>query len=773
MVLGGDLNVHDQLSRSHVTRILPNGAIDSSFVPATVNGFVLSIAVQSDNKVLIGGDFESVGGITRNGLARLNADGSLDTSFDIGTGFIFLGNQGGRVHHLLLLPDGKVLCAGSWTSFNGLGGPNIIRLNTDGSLDTSFDPGTGFNGSVTGLRLQPDGKVLVSGWFNEYNGTSRECIARLMSNGALDTGFAPTFSGGQQSFALDLRPDGKIWLQGNFTTVSGIPRHNFVLLTSNGTVDPSFDPPALPYDYVNTIAGQANGGLLVGHYINEPNGETYDYMIRFNPDGTLDSQFMGDDFNSVIEEIHVMPDQKIVVLGAFGAYKDRGECGFTRLLPDGSVDPEWVQASSFDHNIFSILRQYDGKFIVTGSFYAHYDRAVNQVARLHNDGSLDTTFIATGRMIQPVLDAAVQSNGKVVVVGNFYNEVDTTFSSNCLRLNADGSMDTTFHSPDDLPQNTSRVLLQNDGKVLVLAGGRLRRLMADGSEDLSFTSLPATSGLPSDILLLPNGKIMVVGGFNDFLGSPANGIVRLMPDGTVDPSFYPGTGANGMIKDIERQPDGMFLIAGYFSNYNGVNVPGIARIQANGALDTSFNPGAGPNGAVTCIAMDPFGKIYIGGLFTEYAGVPRNRLARLLGNGLLDSAFDPGTGLNGGMNDIAFDLNGEPVIVGSFTSYNNIGRNRITRIFGSLTTSVAEQDLSQELYLFPNPAHDVLNIRSSKKDLGGRWRLMDANSRNLETRMLSPCDQIIWPVAHLPGGHYHLEQIRDDGTKRILKLVKE
>src|SRR6185369_3428667 len=116
---------------------------------------VRGLAVQPDGKVFIGGNFSSVNGANRNGIARLNANGSLDSSFNPST-------SGGSVSSVDVQSDGRLLIGGSFTNVNGTNRNRIARLNANGNLDSSFNPGTGvFGGAVSSVALQSDGKVLI------------------------------------------------------------------------------------------------------------------------------------------------------------------------------------------------------------------------------------------------------------------------------------------------------------------------------------------------------------------------------------------------------------------------------------------------------------------------------------------------------------------------------------------------------------------------------------------------------------------------------------
>ncbi|MEP6950792.1 MAG: delta-60 repeat domain-containing protein [Ginsengibacter sp.] len=155
--------------------------IDSS----RFNGPVNTIIVQPDGKIIIGGNFTTYNKLASRCIARLNADGSLDKSFITGTGFNY------EVNVLALQPDGKVIAGGKFSNYNGAGNScnRIVRLNSDGRIDKSFNISIGFQGNVMALALQQDGKVIVGGMLARFNGIQCGGLVRLNANGSLDQNF--------------------------------------------------------------------------------------------------------------------------------------------------------------------------------------------------------------------------------------------------------------------------------------------------------------------------------------------------------------------------------------------------------------------------------------------------------------------------------------------------------------------------------------------------------------------------------------------------------
>ncbi len=182
------------------------------------------------------------------------------------------------------------------------------------------------------------------------------------------------------------------------------------------------------------------------------------------------------------------------------------------------------------------------------------------------------------------------------------------------------------------------------------------------------------------VVLQPDGKIIIGGLFTSYIGTTRNHIARLNTDCSLDNSFDPGTGANNNVYTAALQPDGKIIIGGSFTTYNGTTRNCIARLNADGSLDNTFYPGSGADNSVKTITLQPDGKIIIGGHFTLYNGTTRNSIARLNADGSLDNSFDPGTGANNNVYTTLRQPDGKIIIGGLFTSYGNTGRNRIARI---------------------------------------------------------------------------------------------
>ncbi len=327
-----------------------------------------SISLQSDGKIIIGGPFNTCNGVSKNGIVRLTQSGIIDPSFNIGTGF------NGPVESTAIQSDGKIIVGGSFTSYNGVNRNSIARLNTDGSLDATFNQGTGFDGGVYSVVIQPDGKIIAGGSFSTFNSVNRRGIIRLNSNGTLDTSFDPGSgidNGGNGTnifpgyvYDVKLQTDGKIIVGGSFARVNLIDRLRIARLNSNGTLDVTFNVGTGFNDQVNTLAIQTDGKIIAGGWMSSYNGATVSKICRLNSNGTLDNSFtpwtgynMG--FGpGYVHTLSIQSDGKIIVGGT-------QNIEIKRLNTNGSGDltfiPQWTTYT------YQTLIQPDGKILVSNN----------------------------------------------------------------------------------------------------------------------------------------------------------------------------------------------------------------------------------------------------------------------------------------------------------------------------------------------------------------------------------------------------------------------
>ena len=330
IIIGGSFTQVGSTAMKSIARINVDGSVDTSFTPPDMDE-VFSVAVQADGKIVVGGYFTTVGGVSRNYIARLNADGSLDTSFDPGTG----GDAG--PYCLRVQPDGKILLGGWFNQINGTLLNRIARLNTDGSVDTSFSPGGGTtNSSVGCLGIQADGKLVLGGQFTTFNGTAANYIVRVNADGSVDTGFNPGSGADGPVSCVAVQADGKLVLGGSFTSFNGTAANHIVRLNADGTRDSTFGSGLSgANDLVESVALQADGKILLGGSFTTLNGTSISRIARFNADGSLDTSFnTGGGADGPLQGVTVQADGKVVLNGRFGRVNGTNRSKLARLAND-------------------------------------------------------------------------------------------------------------------------------------------------------------------------------------------------------------------------------------------------------------------------------------------------------------------------------------------------------------------------------------------------------------------------------------------------------
>ena len=278
MLVAGFFTQVSGTNRARIARLNQGGAVDLTFDPgAGADNAIFAMALQSDDKVVIGGGFSTFNGIGRNFIARLNANGTLDNTFDPGTG------ANGPVFAVAVQSDGKIVMGGDFTSVNGFALTNLARLNADGSVDTSFTIGTGANSTVRSILLQSDGKILMAGSFTNYAGSAVGRVARLHSTGLLDGTFNPGGIGADNAvFYMTVQGDGKMLLGGDFTRFNGVSRNRFTRLNPDGTTDPTINIGTGANNFVAAIAVQTDSKILLAGGFTMFNSVPKNYLTRLN-----------------------------------------------------------------------------------------------------------------------------------------------------------------------------------------------------------------------------------------------------------------------------------------------------------------------------------------------------------------------------------------------------------------------------------------------------------------------------------------------------------
>ena len=775
IIIGGKFTSYNGTEVKRIARLNLDGSLDSSFNPGTgANDEVLTIAIQSDGKIIIGGDFTSYNGTATNHIIRINANGTQDASFNVGTG------ANSSVFTTAIQSDGKVIIGGSFESYNGSIVNHITRLNSDGSLDVGFYSGTGANNNVSSIAIQSDGKIIIGGGFSNYNGAAINYIARLNTDGSLDSFFTTGTGANSSVSTIAIQSDGKIIIGGGFTSYNGTNRNYIARLNAGGSLDALFNPGTGANFYVLTTAIQSDGKIIVGGMFTSYNGTAINRITRLNGNGSLDGSFnIGTGANGYVSATAIQNNGKIIIGGGFPNFNGTGNNFIIRLNNNGSHDTTFNLGTGANNYVFSTAIQSDGKIIIGGTFTSYNGTGLGSIARLNVNGSLDSLFNQGTGASDWVYTTAIQSDGKIVI-GGWFEYYNGSSRNSIARLNTDGSLDTTFNPGTGTNHYVRSMVIQSDGKIIIggnfssfngMAINRIARLNSDGSLDVTFNPGTGANDVVWTISQQSNGKIIIGGWFTNYNGTTINRLARLNEDGSLDTSFATGTGSNHTVSATAIQSDGKIIIGGEFTNYNGEAFNRIARLNANGSPDTSFNPGTGIEdySQVYTTAIQSDGKIIIGGNFISYNGTARSRIVRLNSDGSLDVSFDPGTGAHGTVHTTAIQSDGRIIIGGGFTSYNGTGRNRIARILGS-PLGIPTTQMEDGISIYPIPFSDEFVIE------------IEGNHKKLNFEILNSLGQVVLngnvvdktrvQTSQLAPGVYFVK-LEKDNSFIVKKLIKE
>ncbi len=688
LIVGGEFLNFNGRSTPYLCRLLGDGSMDSSFaIGSSCNGKVYSSIIQPDGKIILAGSFTSFNGVSVGRIIRLNVNGTRDTSFDVS-----VAASSGTIFGLALQPDLKIVVVGSFTKFNGVTANRIVRLLPNGDLDTSFVTGIGASSSVEDVAIAPDNKIVLSGTFSSFNGnTSCSKLVRLNSNGTIDNSFSIGTGFDTAIEAIAVQPDGKIIVGGSFLNYNGTTQNRILRLNSNGALDTSFvSGIGFSNGSVHTILVASTGILVGGNFTDQYNTNEVNRLVVLNPNGSMDANFNIGEGPATGTIYALAPSSdSFFVGGSFLVFDELKQGRLAKISFKGELDNEYLTAGvGFDKTVNKLIPLSNGSCIAFGSFTHFNGKLVNRIAKLNSDGELDTTFnpnqLGPDNTVKEVL---VLPNGKLLVAGNFTN-YNGSSSRRIVRLHPNGTVDSSFNIGAGFNSMVHSIALQNDAKIIA-AGSftsykgtpikKVVRLLPNGDLDTSFNIGTNPNDNPTLIVVQSNGKILVGGEFTTFNGVASNKLIQLNADGSVDTSFSIGAGFAGFVYAIALQNDGKILVGGSFSEYNGQSNKRIVRLNPNGSRDTSFNSGSGfSSGTVRTITVQTNGSILLGESFSSmYNGINVKRLLRLLPNGTYDSSFP--ILINGDVLSIVL-VKGGALIGGNFNSISGISKHRIAKL---------------------------------------------------------------------------------------------
>ena len=737
ILIGGDFTSIGGQTYGGIARLNADGTLDPDFNPgAGIEGAapeLYVIAVQPDGKILLGGAFDTYRGVASSKLVRINPDGSIDDSFDLGGGIAPEDpeTEPSWISAILVQPDGKILVSGRFVTVDGEDRINIARLDADGSVDPTFQAGGGTvnpDSSVEAMARQADGKILVGGDFFEIEGVLRHGIARLDADGSLDVSFDPgegvvredadgnEYPGLVNRIFVD--SEGKILLTGGFRTVDEFTRPGIGRLLSNGRIDPSFGPywgttyrddaGYVEFRFVNAAAVRADGKIVVGAVFESNDGSVYWSLSRLLAQNSLAGSVEVSVMYSYVPESDetaevavirrgpsdrpIEVDYAITGLTAADGLDFTGGTGrleFAELQTESFVSiPLLADDLVEEDETFEVRLTGATTGVSLGDPPRGIVTLVDSLRSGNPDFSLTPVYMSVRNSsvaLPPVSDFAIQEDGKVLVSGffTFFGDGEEIFDGPGLfRLEADGTLDETFDPQpvgDEIVVEFTQIGVLPDGD---LVGGRrlLRKLDDQGGIDDSFV---VDTSFVNSLAPLPDGRLLVANFFTDpNSGEELNEVFRVQSDGDYDNDFLP-LFINDWVMEITPLKDGDVVLGGWFRQVEDRPSGGIVRLNEDGTFDDDFDSGTGIDGndaVVLAVLEQPDGKLLLGGQFTSYDGIQAGNLVRLNPDGSYDKTFETGLGCNLFVSDMALQEDGKILLGGAFSEYNAVGRTGLARI---------------------------------------------------------------------------------------------
>ena len=479
------------------------GGVDQGFkLVGGANGPVHSVIVDPDERILLGGDFTRVGGVLYGHVSRLHPDGYVDSSFNVGTGLDDI------VWALGVQSDRKPVPGGRFTIIDGNDLEAFGRLNADGVFDDTFAIDSGVNGEVFAVAVQPDGAIIIGGDFTKVAGESVRNIARLNPDGMLDLTFVVDGGADRAVRDLAIQPDGKILVVGDFGVLGGAVLPRVGRLNTDGTVDVTFVPGSGANAIVHAVGIQEDGGMIVGGEFTMFGGKECTYIARMQSDGTLDEEWGGTvvAINGSVFDLGSLSDGKVIIGGEFTEISGQSRNSYARLHANGELDRNFDPGEGANGPVFSVAIQPDGNILLGGQFtevggyeqpnitrvYGGEQYALGRVEfkftkieYIEGVGTYDLTIMRSGRVQEPV---TVQYK---TVSGTAVEGEDFSAASGEIKFDIGGREANISISllDDDLAEGTETFLIElSSEEVGVDLGGRssLEVAVIDNESSASF-----------------------------------------------------------------------------------------------------------------------------------------------------------------------------------------------------------------------------------------------------------------------------------------------
>lgn len=691
--------INDDTRLESIVKLNLSGSINQKVQSGFNKGAFFSIKT-NDDKFLVCGDFTQYGGVTHSRIVKLNKDLSVDTQFNSGVGFNAV------VNCLSLDPSSNSFYAcGNFTQYNGTTASRIIRLTATGSVDASFNTGTGFNGNVLKIICDSQGRIIAGGTFSSYNGTTATRIARVLSTGAIDTLFTNQTVGFNNAvWSLELDSSDRVWCVGDFTSYNSTTYNRMVVLQSDSTVWTGITYSTGFNNGVYLVKKLTDGKFLLSGLFTTYKGVSYTRIVKLTSSGDVDTSFnAGSGLDSYAFTVAELADNSLVLGGLFDTYNNQLTSKLTRVSATGSIVAGFTQ-SYFNGLVRNVILD-NSLLYVSGQFSSYVTTAGNRLFKYLDGNEIDSEFnIGTG--FNGVIREIRGWKDKYLVCGQ-YTQFNGVTSSSMDMMTSTGSRISSFDTKFQFSPAAQVLCIETTSSGEIYAGGLFTQYDSKPAPTLIRINEYGQKLTP-DVVSFPGygannttvrikidfeDKLLISGLFTAYGTYSVVRFGRIMPNSLLpDTTFDGGAGITinsnnlGNI-DIDRQ--GRYIVTGDLATYKGTSIGRIVRIDRSGNLDATFNTGTGFNSTTFGSLVQDDGKIVVWGNFTSYNGTEANYIIRLNENGSIDNTFNTGDGFSGFVRTGFLDKDGKITLGGLFTRYNYQPVSNIVRLNpdGTIDTS--------------------------------------------------------------------------------------
>lgn len=662
---------------------------------------------------------------------NINAQsGRIDTSFlSTGIPYGFPTSANSSISRVLLEPDGKMLLTGNFTEYNNYRSRRIVRIFANGKPDTTFKTITGFNTSNVNVILTADSNYLCFGAFSTYNGLVSNNVIKLLRNGQIDTSFKSGLGFNNSVLTAILLPDGGFLLGGAFSNYNGFLCNRLIKLNQFGQRDTSFVLPNLN-NTVNSVLFHNNLLYVAGSFTANAQVNK-NFFVALDLNGNIQTSITLNT-SSAINQLASINDNSFMVVGNFNTINNLPFRQLAIVKSNFTIDTNFNTQNGFNGSVNKVCVINSNRFLVLGS-YSQYRNTLTG-APLQLTGLAEPLFNAElqGLNTGAIGDAVFHPQGNLIVTGSFIIS-GFTFKNNITAYNLNGELDLNFNRMYG-PNGRVRSIQQTaDNRFLVfgdfsmyndLPYKNLLMINGNGELDTSFRFKVNYNGGITFAQLMPNGKILLGGGFVTTDGPTYNNLMRLNSNGSLDTTLKANVSSNRALLAGNVDFNEKILIGGSFEFYQDNFVNNIARLFNDGGFDATFSGTAIPSGPITKIIALPDGKWMIFGAFEFWAGTPRGYFTRLLNDGTTDTSFHIGSGANQIVNDVKLLPNGSMIIAGNFTSLNGISCFKIAKLNNN---GQMDNDFNRVLAI--NGVINTVHIEPTKKIIiGGNFTVGSNNT---------------------------------------------